>query len=252
MSLLVQGRITQFVIVILLYALGYYFIKKGEIPRMRTFPALEAITEGIGRSEEMGKPVWYDPGQATITGIIAAQTFAGFSVMSHIAKLTARHGIPLFTTLNTVQAIPLMESIIYEAYASEGKGDEFSSDMVNYMPVNAAVLGKVLREKPGCAILVGAYYSESITRAETASRVGAMVISGTATTHNIPFLFLCSDYTLIGEEIFAASAFLSGDVNKLGCLVSQDIGKYLAIVLMIVGAIASAAGSNIVSVLLGY
>ena len=43
------------------------------------------------------------------------------------------------------------------------------------------------------------------------------------------------DYTLIGEEFFAASAYLSGQPDQLGSLKGQDVGKILVGIVIIIG-----------------
>jgi hypothetical protein len=45
------------------------------------------------------------------------------------------------------------------------------------------------------------------------------------------------DYTLIGEELFAASAYLSGEPKQLGSLKGQDVGKAIAIGAIALGSI---------------
>ncbi len=49
------------------------------------------------------------------------------------------------------------------------------------------------------------------------------------------------DYTLIGEELFAASAYLSRDPQQLGSLKGHDFGK-LVIILILAGVIAEMSG----------
>ena len=51
----------------------------------------------------------------------------------------------------------------------------------------------------------------------------------------LPFFVAACDYTLIGEEFFAASAYLSGEPEQLGSLKGQDIGKLFVGVFLIIG-----------------
>jgi hypothetical protein len=53
----------------------------------------------------------------------------------------------------------------------------------------------------------------------------------------LPFFVAACDYTLIGEEFFAASAYLSNDPEQLGSLKGQDIGKIIAAGLLVVGCV---------------
>ncbi|NIM97299.1 MAG: hypothetical protein GTO24_04215, partial [candidate division Zixibacteria bacterium] len=83
--------------------------------------------------------------------------------------------------------------------------------------------------------LQGQFYAESLILAETANSVGAIQIAGTAMPTQLPFFVAACDYTLIGEELFAASAYLSKDPKLLGSLKGQDVGKFIFLVLIVVG-----------------
>ena len=55
----------------------------------------------------------------------------------------------------------------------------------------------------------------------------------------LPFFVAACDYTLIGEELFAASACLSGDPKQLGSLKGQDAGKVIVMAGIILGALTA-------------
>jgi hypothetical protein len=90
--------------------------------------------------------------------------------------------------------------------------------------------------------MVGGYWAESLQLAEVGYSIGAVQIAGTANTHQIPFFVAACDYCLIGEEIYAAGAYLSKDPVQTGSVVGQDFGKALACVLILLGLVLSAIG----------
>jgi hypothetical protein len=53
----------------------------------------------------------------------------------------------------------------------------------------------------------------------------------------LPFFVAACDYTLIGEELFAASAYLSNEPKQLGSLKGQDVGKSIAMLAIVTGVI---------------
>jgi hypothetical protein len=53
----------------------------------------------------------------------------------------------------------------------------------------------------------------------------------------LPFFITACDYTLIGEELYAASAYLSREPLLLGSLKAQDYGKLLILVVMVLGSV---------------
>jgi hypothetical protein len=85
--------------------------------------------------------------------------------------------------------------------------------------------------------LLGAFFAESLILAETGNSVGAIQIAGTARPAQLPFFIAACDFTLIGEELFAASAYLSGAPKQLGSLKGQDVGKAIAMVAILAGVL---------------
>lgn len=111
-------------------------------------------------------------------------------------------------------------------------------------------MGWMWREKAAANIMIGAYWAESLQLAETGARVGAMQIAGTANASQIAFFLAACDYCLIGEEIYSAGAYLSGEPEAIGSLAGQDMGKLLAIVLIILGTLLVTIGSDVLTNLL--
>ena len=98
---------------------------------------------------------------------------------------------------------------------------------------------------------MGCFFAESLILAETGNSIGAIQIAGTAMPSQLPFFVAACDYTLIGEEFFAASAYLSGQPDQLGSLKGQDVGKLLVGAVLLVGAtlatIAAVTGSEAIA-----
>jgi hypothetical protein len=99
--------------------------------------------------------------------------------------------------------------------------------------------------------MIGPFYAESMLFAETFNRIGSIQLAGTARGYQIPFFAVICDYLLIGEEIYAAGAYLSADPMQVGTIRGQDFGKIVALVLMVLGILATAVGSSFIVDLLG-
>jgi len=93
------------------------------------------------------------------------------------------------------------------------------------------------REKPAACFYMGAFFAESLILAEMGNTIGAIQVAGTAMPAQLPFFVAACDYTLIGEEFFAASAYLSGEPDQLGSLKGQDVGKIIVAVGIVIGVI---------------
>jgi hypothetical protein len=90
--------------------------------------------------------------------------------------------------------------------------------------------------------MLGYFYAESLVLAETGYTTGAIQIAGTDALAQLPFFITTCDYTLIGEELYAASAYLSREPMLLGSLKGQDVGKAFVMLMVIVGSILATFG----------
>ncbi len=202
---------------------------------IRRVAGLDAIDEAIGRSTEMGNTsLFIIPG-----GPFDAQAFAAFDILAHVAKQTAKYD----TRLLVVNALPeshaIATEVVRQAYVSEGKGAEFNDDTMRFLSggFTAGVLGIYEREKIGANFMFGSFFFESLTLAEAGQSTGAIQVSGTANTHQLAFLVATCDYSLIGEEIYAAGTYLSRDKAQIGSLVAQEVGKYVSIAAIVIGSL---------------
>lgn len=217
---------------------------------IRRIAGLNAIDEAIGRSTEMGRKVLYVPGIQSIDEI---QTIASLAILKHVALETARYNTPLEVPNRDPLTYASARETVKEAYLEAGRPDLFNEEIVNYVTYDqfaftAAVSGKMVREKPAVNFFVGSFYAESLLLAEAGQVSGAIQISGTAEVAQLPFFVCATDYTLIGEELYAASAYLSREPVMLGSIKGQDVYKGLLIAYILLGiVIASVSGNRLLA-----
>ena len=97
----------------------------------------------------------------------------------------------------------------------------------------------MVRQRPATILYMGMFYAESLVLAETGASIGAIQIAGTDAVTQLPFFITSCDYTLIGEELYAASAYLSREPILLGGLKGQDTVKFIAGVFLIVAVVVA-------------
>ena len=238
-NIFIKGNELSFVSVILSCLIIEYFIEKaknGEKIYMRPISGINAMEEGVGRATEMGKSVLFVPG---ISGLDQIDTIAGLTILGHVAEMTAQYE----TNLHVPVAVPIVmetaKEACKEAYLKKGRTDLYKQDMVHYVTDDqfayaAGVNGIMLRDKPAAVFYQGKFYAESLILAETGNSIGAIQIAGTGSSSQIPFFVTACDYTLIGEEFYAASAYLSGQPEMLGSIKGQDYVKLLCMIFIVV------------------
>lgn len=242
-----RGRIGMLIILSLMAGVIIYFIesgKKGKELFIREIAGLAAVDDAVGRATEMGKPVLYIPGIMDMDDI---QTIASMVILGRVARKTAEYGSSLLVPTCRSVVMSVAQEVVKEGYIQVGRPDAFNKENIQYLTDDqfgyaAGVDGIMVREKPAAIFLLGTFYAESLILAETGRSVGAIQIAGTAMPSQIPFFVAACDYTLIGEELFAASAYLSREPKLLGSLKGQDAAKLFFMILIVVGVISATIG----------
>jgi hypothetical protein len=183
----------------------------------------------------MGKPILYIPGLSSI-GDIA--TIASLNILSQVAKKTAQYNTTLLVPNRDPVVYTVAQEVVKEAYIDAGRPDAYVSDNVYFISAEqfayvAAVCGTMVREKPATNLFLGYFWAESLLLAEAGAATGAVQIAGTDSVFQLPFFITACDYTLIGEELYAASAYLGRDPLLLGSLKGQDWGKMIILGILI-------------------
>jgi len=218
--------------------------KQGRSLFVRKIPGIAAVEEAVGRATEMGKPVLFIPGIADVEDI---ETIAGLSILGRVAKITATYDTPLSVPVRYPMVLAASQEVVEQAYIEAGKPDAYDQDIVRYVAgeqfaFTATVNGWMMRTKPAANIYMGAFFAESLLLAESGNAAGSIQISGTARPEQLPFFIAACDYTLMGEELYAASSYLSHEPLLLGGLKGQDFVKVIIVAAILIGVILATIG----------
>jgi hypothetical protein len=236
------NRLNALVLFIIFCLLVLWFIsaaRRNQSLFIRRIAGLNAIDEAIGRATELGKKVLYIPGIASIDD---NQTIASLAVLQHVARMTARYNTDLDVPNKDPLTFASARETVKEAYLQEGRPDLYTESMVHYVTYDqfaftASVSGIMVRERPAANFMIGTFMAESLLLAETGQAAGAIQIAGTAEISQLPFFVCACDYTLIGEELYAAGAYLARDPAMLGSIKGQDYTKVVVALAIVAGMI---------------
>ncbi len=218
---------------------------------VRKIAGLDAIDEAIGRATEMGKPMLFVHGLKQVRDIA---TIASLNILSRLARQVAEYDSELLVTANDPITYSVSHEVVEEGYREAGRPDAFNPDNVfmvasRQFPYVAAVAGIMARHKPAANLFMGSFFAESLILAETGAETGAIQIAGTDSFSQLPFFVTTCDYTLMGEELYAASAYMSREPRLLGTIRAQDMGKSLLLAVIPTGTALSMGGINYLRVL---
>jgi hypothetical protein len=246
-----KGKIPVLVGVVLFGMFTLYFIRiarKGKALYVRPLAGIEAVDEAIGRATEMGKPILYVLGIGTAADIA---TIASFTILGRVAKKVAEYQTSLIVPCYEPIVMSVAQDVVRSAYLEAGRPDQYSDDQVFFVTnaqfaYVAGVNGIMVRDLPATNFYLGYFAAESLILAETGNSIGAIQIAGTDQITQIPFFVVACDYTLIGEELYAASAYLGRDPLLLGSLKAEDWAKAIVMILLVIGVLATAFGWDVI------
>ncbi len=248
---LIKGTVSMLYFLIAFVAVFWYSARqlaRGKQLNIRSIPGLDALDEAVGRCTEMGRPVHYTFG----IGDMDANVLAAFDVLSYVSTQCARMDTDIIVT-NALGEVQMMtEEIVRSAYIAEGKADYYKPDNVRFISnvqtaYMSAILGIFERERPGANLMMGPFFAESMMLAEAGQQIGAIQVGGTGRTIQVPFFVAACDYTLVGDELFVAGAYIGRNPARLGAVYAQDFGKWLALLITLVGVILTTLGNKTIT-----
>jgi len=210
--------------------------KRGRELFIRRIPGLAAIDEAVGRATEMGRPILFSPG----LGGLDVTTLQALSIAGYVARTAARYSTRVIVPVIDPAVYPIAEEVIRESYAAEGRPELFNPDDVRFLSDRqfayaSGCVGIMNRERVAANFFFGYFFAESLILGEAGTQIGAIQVAGTPSTTQLPFFIVSCDYTILAEEFYAATAYLSREPILLGSLVGQDWSKVALAVFICVG-----------------
>lgn len=206
---------------------------------IRRIPGLNAIDDAVGRATEMGRPVLMVPGLGDLNAI----SVQALNIFGHITRQTAKLSTPIRLCCGNAAVFAVAQEVIRDVYTTEGMAEKQETDSVRFVSDRqfafaAGVSGIMLRERTAAAFFMGEFFAESLIFAETANSIGAIQVASSTENTQTPFFIAACDYVLIGEEFYAASAYLTRQPVLVGSLLGQDWSKLAIGALIVFGFMA--------------
>ena len=234
-----DGFITLLMLVLMgLVLYCFWRAKRGKISFIRQISGISAMEEAVGRATEMGRPILFILGESGIQDI---NTHTSMSVLTHVSSLAARMRTQLVVMMSIAEVYPLAEATVRQAYMSAGAPELFNGpEQIRFLSTDGVVFAAgvsrfVEEERPGCVIFFGSFSFTALLLAEPGARLGILQIAGDPSLFQIPFFVCTCDHTIIGEEYYAAGAYVSPDPKMRNSLLSQDLIKLVFVTIILVG-----------------
>lgn len=230
----------------LLIMISYTIYYRGrETPALRTIAAFKRLERAIGLAVESGNRLHFALGSGNLISPQSGIAFLGLSLLGGISKKTALSDYPSISTAGEGLLALLAQSTQREAAQKlGGYFDPAMARITGLSPFAYAAGASLLvsEEQAGASFLFGTFRSESALIFEATERNGGEPLGGTDDIAGQAVMFVSNREPLIGEETFAAGAYIVGDDFHKASLFAEDVFRWVLIGFILLGALLKLAG----------
>lgn len=215
----------------------------------RPLPALDVTKHALERAAETGRAIHLSPGNGAIgSRSSTVETIAGLLAAERVASEAALNGAPILVSSGDAVAHLALRGVVRQAYQQAGLGQDYNAsdvqllahqDPLAYASGVATFYG---RQRLEASQLIGHFGQEFLLAGEDGAQRGVAQVAGTTTTTALPLVYLSTDTTLIGEEIYAAEVYLAQTPAPYARLLTQDVLRTVVIIVIVVLFVVAAAG----------
>ncbi|MFZ0546593.1 MAG: DUF6754 domain-containing protein [Candidatus Promineifilaceae bacterium] len=219
-------------------------IQSGREVGLRPVKGYQALTNQVGRAVESGRRVHVSLGRAALNTSTSPTSLAALAALDHLAQDGSAADVPPIVTVGEGTLLPAAQDQLRGAYTQVGRSKDYNNTMVEFvapdsspMSYAAGVSDVVQHNNVGSNLLLGHFGPEVGIILEAAGRQNMDQIVGSDDPMALAVGAAMSDELLIGEELFAAGAYLKGSPSQIASLQVQDILRLLVVAAILLFAV---------------
>lgn len=221
-------------------------VQRRERAPLRRIAAFEALPKMLGESIEASRPLHVSLGSASIGDQSTVLSLAGSEFIYYLTRQVAiGDASPLFT-VSEGAALPLAMDTLRRAYTHENRSKQFNAFGARWYPAGkrslafaAALMSMQADDKLSGNILFGSYGSELALVLDAAFQKKRYSIASSDLLEGQAIAYALADESLIGDEVFAAAAYLGNERDLHFRVMTLDFLRLVSVIAIIVIAIFS-------------
>ncbi len=222
-------------------------LRRKSTPRLRPITALTRLYQAFGLSVEDGTRLLLALGGGSILTRHAAAAFAGLGLLREVAQKASVSDRPPVAISGEAPLALLSQDSLQAGYRSIGAAEYYqpaNGRLGGLTPFSAAAATMTIigDEQVSAVALIGHFGIEAALISDAADRAGSTLLGASSDPAAQSALYATASETLIGEELFAAPAYLSGRASFVAGLTVQDILRWLVVAGLLGGAALKVVG----------
>ncbi|NWF71250.1 MAG: hypothetical protein HXY40_19385 [Chloroflexi bacterium] len=250
-------QVSAILILLLTLVVNVLFSRRRRQPfGLRSIPAFALLTPTIGAAIEANHPLHLSYGSSALGGENTVLALASSELFYQVARQAAIGDTTPILTTSAPSTLPLAQDTLRRAYQSRGLLNRYHYSSARWYPAGprslafAAALTSMLRDDDvHASVLVGGFGSELALIAEAAARRDQTLIAASDQPEGQAIAYVLADEALIGEEMFAAGAYLDENPRASANAAVSDVLRWLLVLALVVATLS--AGNQAFAQLLG-
>ena len=216
-------------------------LQRKAAPKFRPVAALNRLYRAIGLSVEDGTRLLVHLGNTSLLTGNAGAPLAGLAMLRQLMGRTSLSDQPPIAVAGEAPLALLAQDTLESGYEHAGGGEFYqptTARVAGLTPFSAAAgtMAMLRDEDVSAAVFVGHFNAEAGLLADAAERENALAVGSSDDLAGQAVWYASAPETLIGEELYAASAYIGGTPAQIASLSVQDVLRWLIILALVVGA----------------
>lgn len=230
--------------------LGLTLWRRRSPAALRLINAYEQLNRSVGLAVESGTRLHISLGRGNFLTARGGSALAGLSMLRRLAERTSLSDRPPVVTSGDASLAILSQDTLQAGYRAAGAQEQYrftTGRLAGLTPFSyaAGTLSTIHDENVSANIVLGDLGAESALLAEASDRENTSLIAASDDLAAQAVFFASSQEPLIGEELFAAGAYVGAGASHEASLHVQDILRWLIILAILIGSLLKLVGAPI-------
>ena len=212
-------------------------------PRFRSIPAFSLLRGQMGRAIESGRDLHVSIGNGGISGDDTATTLAGLAVAEYLADEAAASGIAPIVSTSDATSVIVAEDALRRPYIRYGNLNDFPRGAARLpalgpMPYAVATMDLLNHDPVLTNVMSGTFGAEAALIDQAAQNHELPQLFGAADPRALAVMVTSNEHVLVGEDMFAAKAYLRAQLPHLASLRAADVVRVVIVILIVLAFVA--------------
>ena len=246
LDLLALGLLVLTAILLLVFT----FLRRKSPASLRVIEAYERLNRSVGLAVENGTRLHISLGRGNLLTARGGSALAGLAMLRRLAERTSVSDRPPVATSGDAPLAFLSQDTLQSGYRAAGAEEQYrfsTGRLTGLTPFSyaAGAMPTIHDENVSTNIILGDLGPEAALLTEASDREDANLIAASDNLSAQAVFYASSQEPLIGEELFAAGAYVGAGAAHEASLNVQDILRWLIILAIVIGSLIKFAGALI-------